>query len=717
MNAFPTIIRGVMNRPIIFITISYIAGIALAAVFKIPVIAAVILLIAAGAAAFYFRRKTDKILFPVFAVLGMMLFSFGYTWFPKNDIKNYKAVDEVKSAEVLVDTLPEESEGRTYFTAKILKLYNKENEITGVTGKIRVTVEQALGEKIKYGDVLRIKSALKEPAEPKNPGEFNYKEYLKKDRIYYTVYARGQAVEKTGYSINNPFYQVSSRVKEKLVSIIYKSLPEQEAIILDGLMLGNQRAIPDETYDKFKTTGTVHILAVSGMNVGLISLFVFLLLKLCRVKKKAAAALTLGFITVFCVITGAGASIVRATIMAYVILISIIIEQDTDIMNSLALAALAILLFNPVDLLDIGFQMSFLATFGIIYYSEFSKKLPKKMPAWLAMTLFSTISAQIFLTPVMANTFHQVSVITILANLFIVPLSGIISILGFVMWLFGTLSAEAAKIFGASIWLMIKAMNAIVDILAAVPYAALSIKTIPPAAVFFYCLFFLILPHEDIEIRINRIHVKTVFGVLLAGFFVFHLFVPEPGARLYALAAKDMHAVLLKTGDNKKIFILGCDDYEKNTGMRNAVIPFLRYLGINNIDNLLLYSVKNEKNLKCLNMNFRVLNAVKDEDLRGGAFYRSIGKTARLNMNGYLAEIEYTNNVFIFTKLLAGRAATAGGKVIYTCFYSDIALVNTARDNTCIINSGTIRGFGKRKPIENANIWDVNEKGCYMLKM
>jgi hypothetical protein len=208
-----------------------------------------------------------------------------------------------------------------------------------------------------------------------------------------------------------------------------------------------------------------------------------------------------------------------------------------------------------------------------------------------------------------------------------------------------------------------------------------------------------------------------VFGAALAVFFIFHMLAPESGTGLYALAAKDIHAVFIKSPDNKKILILGCDDYDKNTGMRNVIIPFLRYLGVNNIDNLLLYSVKNSRNLKQLGMNFRIVNRLRDEDLRGGAFYRGIGSEVKLNMTGYLADVEFNNNVFVFTKLLAGKAASAKGKVIYTCFFSDSALEAAAQDNTCIINSGAVRGFNKRKPVGRKNVWDVNEKGCFVLKL
>ena len=234
-----------------------------------------------------------------------------------------------------------------------------------------------------------------------------------------------------------------------------------------------------------------------------------------RVKRKAAAAITLVFITAFAVITGAGASIVRATIMAYVVLIGLMLERDIEIYNSLAIAALLILFFNPADLYDAGFQLSFLATLGLVYYAEWISGFFPQVPDQVKETVCATIAAQVFLTPVMACTFHQVSVISLLANFFVVPLSGIISILGFVMWMLGTVSLAAARIFGGSIWALIKTMKFVVDVMAAVPYAAVSVKTLPAAITILYYVFFLILPYRDIDVRIWKISGKAALGAVL----------------------------------------------------------------------------------------------------------------------------------------------------------------------------------------------------------
>jgi competence protein ComEC len=706
-----------MNRPLVFIAITYICGIVLSEIFKISLPFAFVIFIIVSVLAVIFRRKTDKTILAIFAALGLLLYSFQAAYFPKNHIKNYNGLQTIKESEILVDTMPEMSDDKTYFTGSIMKLYNKTGEISGITGKVRVTIDKNIGERVQYGDILRIKGWLREPAGPKNPGEFDYKKYLRYKGVYCTVYAKGQGVEKTGVKINNYFFYYSLKAKDKLLQIIYSSLPDAEARVLDGLMLGNQRAIPADTYDKFKITGTVHILAVSGMNVGLIALFLFLFLKILRVKRKLSAVITLVFIAAFAVVTGAGASIVRAAIMSCIVLFGLMLERDVDIYSSLSAAALLILFFNPADLFDIGFQLSFLATLGIVYYVEWLGHVVPEAPEMIKATVITTVAAQVFLTPVMANTFHQVSLISVLANLFVVPLSGMISILGFVMWMLGALSASAAKIFGASIWLLIKIMNFFVDVMASVPYAAISVRTLPAVLTCVYYLFFLVLPHEDIDTAIFKISGKQLLGAALCVMVPFHLLYHKPGASLSVLAAKDVHAAYFKTADNKKILFLACDDYEKSAGVRSVVAPFLRFEGVNNIDRLVLYSMKNGNNMTCLKRNFVIKKTLVDGNYQAGSYYERIGNETGFTMDSYSAELEHKRGTIIFTKLLAGSVLGKHGCVIYTCFYSDRAISAAAKDNFYIINSGTIKGFGKRKNPESPDIWDVGEKGAYDINL
>lgn len=709
-----------MNKPIIFITAAFITGIIISNLFSLHFVSAFVILAACGALYVFLRKKNDNVMFLIFAALGILLYSYQNIYFSGNNIINLTRIDEIISVKVVVSSDPEVNEERTYFYADVVSLLTKSSELTNASGKIRVTLEKNTGFTPSYGDILLIKGKLKEPLSPLNPGEFNYKKYLAYKQIHYTIYAKDTACEKTGVDVKNRFYYWSYKAKDKLLDIIYSSLPDNEARILDGLMLGNQRAISDDIYDKFKITGTVHILAVSGMNVGLIAFFVFLLLKLMRVKRKAAAAITFVLITVFAVITGAGASIVRATLMSYAVLIAVMIERDADMINSLAAAAFVILLINPSDLYDVGFQLSFLATASLIYYCEWIKKLFPKVPESISVTAASTIAAQIFLTPVMINTFHQLSLISVLTNLIIVPLSGTISVIGFAMWLFGTASQAAARIFGASIWALIKLMMLAVNLMAKVPYAAISVRTMPWLFTAVYYIFFISLPYDDVDLIYKKISAKkSLCGVLCVWAFL-HVIYPSPAA-LYVPASRGVNAAFIQTRDNKKILMIGCDSIRSKNAVKNSVVPLLKYYGINNIDTLIAYSITEKTNIDPLFRDFRIGSVYADgvsygnftkADIIDGDLYFKEGSSTSIGLSSSGADISSSGRKMLFA-LFPPDAINTAGAVVMLCGAKTQAAAGMAAADKVVINTSNAGFFHRKNPVNGENIWDTAEKGMF----
>jgi competence protein ComEC len=712
-----------MNRPVFFLAVALAAGIAAAQITGVHYIAALILLTAGAAAHFAFGKKTDKTIFLVFFLLGGLLYSFQNTYISVNSIRSFD-IKGIKSVKVIVGDDPEQSGSKIYFYGRLLSVYTAAGESTGVTGKIRVTLEKTIAPPPKYGDILIVKGKLREPEPPKNPGEFDYKKYLAFKQVYFTLYARDTAVEKQGQSIGNYFKYFSYKCKEKLLSIIYTSLPDAEARVLDGLMLGNQRAIPDDVYDEFKITGTVHILAVSGMNVGMIALFAFFFLKLAGVNRKIAAAATMVLVVSFMVITGAGGSIVRSTLMSCMVLLAVILERDVDAFNSISVAAFAILFFNPSELYDVGFVMSFCAAFGIIYSLEWvNKSLPKIHP-WIKEPLATTVAAQLFLTPVMADTFHQVSIIAVLANLAIVPLSGTISIIGYAMWLTGVFFMRAAGVFGAAAWALIKVMLLITHLAAQAPYAAISVKTLPVLFTLIYYIFFITLPHGDIDLKIKNMSLKSAAGIILAFWAVFHIVVPSNPA-LTCPAFRGLNAAFIQAPGNKKILVIKGADIKPGTAVRSSMVPFLRSLGINNIDSLVLYTIPAKESIP-LFMNFRVKHVYCDaqsktgfsgeETINGSSYYKE-GNDAFMDLSPDMAEITVKEADFVFVNYTETGLLSRQGAVIYLPQSGSNMAGVLSKKNRVIINSLNNGFFRKPPAIAGENIFDTGRTGQYKMEL
>jgi len=700
-----------LNRPLFFISFCYMTGIFASSLFPtnwlmllLVIIPAVILYIIF----FLKNKKADWAILSLFFILGMLYYAVYTGYFPGNHIKKYIEGNGnyINSVDVVVDEDPALSGNRLYFSAELISAFENGKKIENISGKVRVTLERKMGEDIEYGDVLHITGQLRAPEGIKNEGEFDYKKYLENRKIYYTIYAKQDNVIKTGRTIKNYFYYFSCKIKHRLIEIIYKSMPYEQAEIADGILLGNERTIPYDVYDKFNATGTVHILAVSGLKVGLVAAFIFLVLKLFRVKRKISAIITVVIITVFTVITGMPASAVRATIMSYAVLLCLAMERDSDIYTSLAVAAMAILLFKPVDLFDLGFQLSFLATFGIIYCNEYFMGFMKKLPVYIAEPLAITFTAQVFIVPALAGTFHMVSLVSVAANFLIVPITSLIIMLGLVMWFFGVFSLALAKIFGASLWLLVKAMMLAVDLLSSVPYAAISMKSFSAAFVILYFVFFLVLPNNDIDMKIKKISLKAVLGIILLLSAVMHIFYAGSGLRFYGLDTRGLNAGFVKTTDNKKILIL-CGSEKSRAGaglygVRNTIIPFLKSEGINNIDYLVLLSAVPDT--EYINRNFRVYRTIYGH----GIMLEKPGNDTIIEVNTNGVNINCGGKNIVFSRYFERGARYEQNSVMYICSSPQDAKIELAGDSVYMLNSANLQNY---KPIHGSNIIDLLKTG------
>lgn len=248
---------------------------------------------------------------------------------------------------------------------------------------------------------------------------------------------------------------------------IEKILPEPQASFLAGLLFGIEENIPENLLENFNLTGTRHITALSGYNITIIaSLLMGFLLWIGFWRKHAFFIAIIGIIF-FVLFTGASASVVRAAIMGTLVLIAQQVGRASSPKNLLASAAFLMILKEPTALLDnIGLQLSFAATIGIIYFSPYLKKLPQ--------ILSTTLSAQIAVMPLIIFYFKQVSLISPIANLLILPIIPVTMLLGFIALIFGVLWTPIGIFLAWPAWLFLTYEIKIVELLAKLPFASLS---------------------------------------------------------------------------------------------------------------------------------------------------------------------------------------------------------------------------------------------------
>jgi len=326
-----------------------------------------------------------------------------------------------------------------------------------------VLIKVPLYPQYQYGDVLEINCALSQP-EPID--DFQYDKYLAKSDIYSTCYQpKIKLVESNRGGL---LMSAVLKIKAKVVNVVGQIMPEPQASFLGGLLWGAKKGLPDDILENFKRTGVTHIIAVSGYNITIIAVMLTNLFICLGISRQRAFWLIILCLTFFILITGAPASIVRAGIMGMVVLISQNLGRATKMANTLAIVCLIMLLINPKVLIwDAGFQLSFLATIGLIYFSPVLEKFTKRLPSIFSIkeSLTTTMSAMILTTPLILFQFGRFSVIAPVANLLILPFIPVNMAVGFLAVVLGLIWQPLGQFVGYFSWALLNYVLKVTEVL------------------------------------------------------------------------------------------------------------------------------------------------------------------------------------------------------------------------------------------------------------
>ncbi|TSC53136.1 MAG: Uncharacterized protein LiPW39_433 [Parcubacteria group bacterium LiPW_39] len=341
-----------------------------------------------------------------------------------------------------------------------------------------------------YGDWLEITGQLKMP---KSAEDFDYQKYLAKDDIHSVIYypeIKLVAAHQGNFVKEKLFW-----LKNKFENSISQILVEPQSALLDGLLLGEKRGFSQELMNDFGRTGTTHIIALSGYNITIIAFSLIGLFNFFMLRRTVSFWLAVAAIVLFVVMTGASASVVRAAVMGILILVARQSSRLYSIRNALVFAGALMIWLNPKVLtFDLGFQLSFAATWGLIYIAPIlqewftTKKESDFSLAWLTKRTFdkslkslreiliATLSAQVAVLPLLVINFGQLSLIAPLANVLILLFVPATMFWGFLAGLVGIFWLGLGKILGWVVWLFLTYEIKVIEILAEAPLAALKFK-------------------------------------------------------------------------------------------------------------------------------------------------------------------------------------------------------------------------------------------------
>ena len=487
------------SKILFYYCLVFILGVFLSSILKIPqlfllgfLILAILLILISW--------RYEKLMFLgfciLFLVLGIWRHQVALLEIENSKIKNFIGQNIILSG--IVDKEPKIKE----------KITQLEVEIED-SGKILVTTRKY--PEYKYGDRIEISGKLENPdiiegfsAQGGSASGWNYKDYLLKDGILAVMdFPKIDLVEKNQ---GNLVMSALFSFKEKLKESLNKVLPIPHSGVLEALLFGEENNISNEWKEKFNLTGTRHIAAVSGMNITIISAILLSFLLALGLWRNQAFYFSIAILIMYILMIGAPASGVRAGIMAILFLTSQHFGRLSSASRLMLFAATIMLAINPLLLrLDVGFQLSFLAVMGLIFLQPFFSELLKKIPDnfQLRTSLATTLSAQIFVLPLLIYNFGQVSLISPLINILILPLIPFITIFGFIFSFIGIFLQSLARILFWFVYLMIAYILKVVDFFSKFSFASLNFKNV--SWIWLIILYFiLIVIVRKIHIRITR---------------------------------------------------------------------------------------------------------------------------------------------------------------------------------------------------------------------
>ena len=362
--------------------------------------------------------------------LGFLFFSVGvfshYWHSKKSEIPNFQGKQTV-----VFQINKKLNSNKKYRKYEVLAKTEK-NEIKAI---LYVPKEE---KQLDFKNYYQTKVYINKVESPKNDFQFDYAKYLARKGIYYQSFATDEILEAPKKTLT-----ISEKIRQKRLEILNtidgSKLPKREREFLKGIILADRTEMDAEMVSDFSKSGLVHFLAISGTHLAIIFWLILYLLKPIFPAKfrKIPIVLSLLFIWSFTIFIDYGSSVVRSCLMITAYYSFVLLQRKPDLLHAMAIAGFAILIFDTHQVFDVGFQLSFVAVFGIFWLNEpILKNLPRpknKIQDFLFNVISVSLAAQIATLPLVIFYFHQYSFLSIVANVIIVPFSEIIIIFSLLM--------------------------------------------------------------------------------------------------------------------------------------------------------------------------------------------------------------------------------------------------------------------------------------------
>jgi competence protein ComEC len=394
---------------------------------------------------------------------------------------------------------PEIRNGAPRFSLDVHHIYIQKESLSFIPceGCTLLVRSKHFGQRILYGDVLQFDAVISKPDKivSEDGRIFDYQKFLSKNDIYYIADARDLDIVDRGSG--NRLVSLLFSIKHKIVYQIDRLLPSPHSFLGSGLIISGKGSMDQEMQMKFQIVGLIHIVVLSGSNVSIIGEAI---MRLCSFLPGALSSFLGGFfIVMFAIMTGGDATVVRSTIMSLIALYARKTGRTNDALVSLCLAGMLMIFNNPKILFhDPGFQLSFLASLGLIFYSERLKNFLMffhtkfRCPLSVLELVSATLSTQIFTLPYIINMSGMFSVVALLVNVVVLPIIPITMLFVFITSVTGFINDTLALLPSFVSWILLSYELYIVDIGASLSWSHRMIPPIPSWSIYMVYAIFLL---------------------------------------------------------------------------------------------------------------------------------------------------------------------------------------------------------------------------------